>query len=38
MEQSQKINFFILHTLQGVVEEMEKGFEGISLNSAGNHQ
>ncbi|XP_027438633.2 leucine-rich repeat-containing protein 34 isoform X3 [Zalophus californianus] len=36
MEKSQKINSFILHILQEVDEEIEKGSEGITLNIAGN--
>ncbi|XP_044944550.1 leucine-rich repeat-containing protein 34 isoform X6 [Mustela putorius furo] len=36
MEKSQKINTFILHILQEVDEELEKGSEGITLNIAGN--
>ncbi|XP_044107691.1 leucine-rich repeat-containing protein 34 isoform X2 [Neovison vison] len=36
MEKSQKINSFILHILQEVDEELEKGSEGITLNIAGN--
>nr|KAF6475071.1 leucine rich repeat containing 34 [Rousettus aegyptiacus] len=37
MEKSRKINPFILHILQGVDEEIEKGLEGITLNIAGNN-
>lgn len=38
MEESQKINPFILHRLQAVEEETEKGLGGITLNIAGgNH-
>lgn len=37
MEKSQKINPFVLHILQGVDEEIEKGLEGITLNTAGNN-
>ncbi|XP_045857554.1 leucine-rich repeat-containing protein 34 isoform X3 [Meles meles] len=36
MEKSQKINSFILHILQEVDKELEKGSEGITLNIAGN--
>nr|XP_035974224.1 leucine-rich repeat-containing protein 34 isoform X2 [Halichoerus grypus] len=36
MEKSQKINSFILHILQELDEEIEKGSEGITLNIAGN--
>ncbi|XP_053513526.1 leucine-rich repeat-containing protein 34 isoform X4 [Artibeus jamaicensis] len=36
MEKFQKINPFLLHTLQGVDEEIKKGLTGITLNIAGN--
>ncbi|KAM5276935.1 leucine-rich repeat-containing protein 34 isoform 4-T4 [Hipposideros larvatus] len=38
MEKSQKINAFILQTLQGVDEEIKNGLEGITLNIAGNNR
>ncbi|XP_048961773.1 leucine-rich repeat-containing protein 34 isoform X1 [Canis lupus dingo] len=36
VEKSQKINYFILHKLQEVDKEIEKGLEGLTLNIAGN--
>ncbi|XP_016058498.1 PREDICTED: leucine-rich repeat-containing protein 34 [Miniopterus natalensis] len=37
IQNSQRINSFILHRLQGVDEEIEKGLKGITLNIPGNN-
>lgn len=37
MEESQKINPLILHRLQAVEEETEKGLGGITLHTAGSN-
>ncbi|XP_005886618.1 PREDICTED: leucine-rich repeat-containing protein 34 isoform X2 [Myotis brandtii] len=37
MENSQRVNDFILQKLKGVDEEIEKGSRGITLNLAGNN-